>query len=150
PVQVLENHDYPTVAEIFRRVNSQGKILVTAELALAQIVPFWKGFSKHLRSFIKEMRHLGFNADLPFYMKCLAFIATDWPVIDSFKDQVAPEPPKLPEIEVPRLEKYRQITKRAVRKLHDVITRNGIDRFDLITSRNALVPMVYGIAKDKK
>ena len=34
PVQVLENHDYPTVAEIFRRVNSQGKILVTAELDL--------------------------------------------------------------------------------------------------------------------
>src|SRR5262249_17924087 len=32
PVQVLDGHDYKTVAEIFRRVNSQGKVLVTAEL----------------------------------------------------------------------------------------------------------------------
>ncbi len=50
PVQVLENHDYATVAEIFKRVNSQGKILVTAELELASIVPHWKGFAKHLRT----------------------------------------------------------------------------------------------------
>ena len=32
PVQILEGHDYVTVAEIFRRVNHQGKTLVTVEV----------------------------------------------------------------------------------------------------------------------
>lgn len=39
PVQILENADYETVADIFRRVNSQGKPLVSAEIELAKIVP---------------------------------------------------------------------------------------------------------------
>lgn len=88
PVQILKGLDYVTVAEIFKRVNRQGKILVAAELELATIIPHWKGFSKLLRTFIKEMRSEGFHADLSFYMKCLAFIATDRPAIDYFSKQI--------------------------------------------------------------
>jgi hypothetical protein len=146
PVQILENHDYETVANIFKRVNSQGKILVTAELELATIVPHWKGFSKHLRTFIKEMRGVGFNADLPFYMKCLAFIATDWPAIDFFSRKVV----KGDEYSTKQLEQYWELTKKSVRKLHAVLKKHKIDRTELITTRNALVPIVYAIAKDKK
>jgi hypothetical protein len=145
PVQVLENHDYETVANIFKRVNSQGKILVTAELELATIVPHWKGFSKHLRTFIREMRSEGFYADLSFYMKCLAFIATDWPAIDYFSKLVVKE-----EYNKGQLERYWRLTKKSIRKLHAILKRNKINRTELITTRNALVPMVYAIANDKK
>lgn len=145
PVQVLENHNYETVANIFKRVNSQGKILVTAELELATIVPHWKGISKHLRSFIKEMRTEGFNADLPFCMKCLAFIATEWPAIDYFSKLVVQG-----EFSRGQLENHWRTTKWAVRKLSSILKRNSIDRTELITTRNALVPMAYAIAKDRK
>jgi hypothetical protein len=145
PVQILENHNYETVAEIFKRVNSQGKILVTAELELASIVPHWKGFSKHLRTFIREMRSEGFNVDLPFYMKCLAFIATDWPAMDYFSKRVGKD-----EYGRRELERYWRVTKSSIRKLHAILKRNKIDRTELITSRNALIPIVYAIAKDRK
>jgi hypothetical protein len=145
PVQILEGHDYTTVAEIFKRVNSQGKILVTAELELASIVPHWRGFTKYLRTFIKEMRSEGFNADLPFCMKCLAFIATDWPAIDYFRKQVANE-----EYSQRQLERYWNLTKRSIRELHALLRKHKIDRTELITTRNALVPIVYAIAQDKK
>ncbi len=145
PVQVLENHDYETVANIFKRVNSQGKILVTAELELATIVPHWKGISKHLRTFIKEMRGDGFNADLPFYMKCLAFVATNDPRIDNFSKRVVKS-----DFSRGQLEAFWRTTKKAVRKLNQILKRNRIDRTELITTRNALVPMTYAIAKDRK
>jgi hypothetical protein len=145
PVQILENHDYATVANIFKRVNSQGKILVTAELELATIVPHWKGFSKHLRTFIREMRSAGLNADMPFYMKCLAFIATDWPSIDSFSRAVVKG-----DLSIKQLERHWKTTKKSIRKLHFLLKKNKIDRTEFITTRNAMVPMVYAIAKDKK
>ena len=145
PVQILENHDYTTVANIFKRVNSQGKILVTAELELATIVPHWKGFSKLLRTFIREMRVDGLNADLSFYMKCLAFIATNWPSIENFSKAVVKG-----EYTVGELEKYWKATKNSIRKLNTLLKSNKIDRAELITTRNAMVPMVYVIAKDKK
>ena len=145
PVQILEGHSYETVADIFKRVNSQGKILVTAELELATIIPHWKGFSKHLRTFIREMRSEGFNADLPFYMRCLAFIATDWPAIDHFSKQVARD-----EHSKGQLEGYWRLTKKSITKLHALLRKHKIDRTELVTTRNALVPIVYAIAKDKK
>lgn len=145
PVQILENADYETVADIFRRVNSQGKPLVSAEIELAKIVPHWKGFSKYLRTFIKQMRDDGFNADLPFYMKCLAFIATDFPDIDYFSKEVGNGV-----YSIVQLEKYWKTTQSSVKRLHALLKKNKIDRFELITSRNALVPIVYAIAKDKK
>jgi hypothetical protein len=147
PVQVLDGHDYKTVADIFRRVNSQGKVLVTAELELAKIVPHWKGFAAHLREFIKEMRGEGFNASLPFYMRCLAFIATDWPPIKYFSDQVEKGEEGF---QPAQLEQYWRKTKKAVKKLHDSLGRSKINRTDLITSHNAMVPMVYALANDRK
>jgi hypothetical protein len=145
PVQILEGHDYETVSDIFKRVNSQGKILVTAELELATIIPHWNDFSKHLRTFIKAMRSEGFNADLPFYMRCLAYIATDWPAIDYFSKQVVKDA-----YSRAQLERYWGLTKRSIRKLHALLKRHNIDRTELVTTRNALVPIVYAIAKDKK
>jgi hypothetical protein len=147
PVQVLDGHDYKTVAEIFRRVNSQGKVLVTAELELAKIVPHWRGFARLLRKFIKEMRREGFNASLPFYMRCLAFIATDWPPIKYFSDQVEKGED---DFQPAQLEKYWQKTKKAIKKLHASLRRSKINRTDLITSHNALVPMAYALANDRK
>lgn len=143
PVQILEGHSYVTVAEIFKRVNRQGKILVTAELELATITPHWKGFSKLLRTFIKEME--GFHADLSFYMKCLAFITTDRPAIDYFSKQIVDE-----EYSSKQLEQYWNLTKKSIRKLHVLLKKHKIDRTELITTRNALVPVVYAIAKDRK
>ncbi|MBI3005307.1 MAG: DUF262 domain-containing protein [Ignavibacteriales bacterium] len=145
PVQVLEDCKYETVSDIFKRVNSQGKILVTAELELATIVPHWKGFSKHLRSFIREMKGEGFIADLPFYMKCLAFIATDWPVLDYFSKQVLNG-----EFKKSQLERFWRLTKQSIRRLNRILERNHINRMELITTRNALVPIVYAIARDKR
>jgi hypothetical protein len=157
PVQILEGHDYVTVAEIFRRVNRQGKALITAEVELAKLIPYWPGVSGRFREFIRRMRRDGFNADFPFYMRCLAFIATDWPAIDYFSRQVADEPGKLnagkketAEYKPEQLNKYWERVEVSVRKLHHLLNAHDIDRTDFITTRNALVPMVYAIARDKK
>lgn len=155
PVQILDGHNYKTVATIFRRVNSQGKVLVTAELELAKIVPHWKGFAAHLRTFIKEMRREGFNAGLAFYMRCLAFIATDSPPIKHFSDKVekAGEPPPEtadPAFQPAQLEKHWEKTKKAITKLHASLRKSKINRIELITSHNAMVPMAYALSNDKK
>lgn len=159
PVQILQAHKYEDVAEIFKRVNSQGKRLVTAEIEMATIVPYWKGISRYFRDFIKQMRKEGFNADLSFYMKCLAFVATDWPAIDYFSNQVVVEAQKVADgskkvadckYTPDQLNKLWELVKNSVIKLHEILNQSGIDRTDLITTRNALVPIVYAIAKDKK
>ncbi len=108
-------------------------------------MPHWKGFSKHLRTFIREMRSEGFNADMSFYMKCLAFIATNWPPIDNFSRSVVKG-----EFSRAQLERHWKSTKKSIKKLNTLLRRNNIDRTELITTRNAMVPMVYAIAKDKK
>jgi hypothetical protein len=149
PVQILEDHDYETVAEIFKLVNSQGKVLVAAELELATIVPHWKGFSKHLRIFIREMKKAGFIIDLPFCLKCLAFVATDWPAIDYFSELVTSEN-DTKKLRIPELETAWKKTKNAIKKLHKILDAKLIDRYELITTRNALVPIVYALTRDRK
>jgi hypothetical protein len=158
PVQILDGHDYVTVAEIFRRVNKQGKALVTAEVELAKLIPYWPGVSKCFRDFIRQRREEKFYADLPFYMKCLAFVATDWPAIEYFSSQVVSEAEQVvtsrkkiadckyrPE----QLNKHWELVKKSVIELQALLIDSNIDRTELITTRNALVPIVYAIAKDK-
>jgi hypothetical protein len=80
-------------------------------------------------------------------MRCLAFIATDWPPIKYFSDQVEKGEDGF---QPAQLERYWQKTKKAVKKLHASLKRSDINRTELITSHNALVPMAYALANDRK
>jgi len=101
------------------------------------------------------MRREGFNAGLAFYMRCLAFIATDWPPIKHFSDKVEKAAENAPETADPafqpaQLEKHWEKTKKAIKKLHASLRRSKINRIELITSHNAMVPMAYALSNDKK
>ncbi len=142
PVQIIETDDYPLVAEIFQRVNKQGKTLVTAEIELANIIPHWPKLSTRLRLMIGKMKKKGFNIDLPFLMRCLAAVANNSAKIDEFTKRI-----KKDEFSLAQLEKTFEKTMSAIEKLRDVLHKYKIDRPEFITTKNSMVPIVYTIAK---
>lgn len=142
PVQILESDKYETVSTIFQRVNKQGKPLVTAEIELANIIPYWRGISRRLREFIRKMRNKGFPIDLPFVMRSLSAVANDSARIDEFSKRIKKE-----DYSHKELDKYLERTFIAIEKLHKYLTEFFIDRPEYITTRNSLVPIVYTIAR---
>jgi len=76
-MQVLE-HDknYEEVTQIFVRVNSKGVKLRSSDLALAQITSKWKGFTKELEEFAKELGEDDFWLDSGILIRCLTVTAT--------------------------------------------------------------------------
>jgi len=142
PVQILESNKYETVSTIFQRVNKQGKALVTAEIELANIIPYWRGISRRLRDFIRKMRNKGFPIDLPFVMRSLSAVANDSARIDEFSKRIKKE-----DYSHNQLDKYLNQTFIAIEKLHKYFLEFLIDRPEYITTRNSLVPIVYTIAK---
>ena len=142
PVQIIETDNYSLVAEIFQRVNKQGKSLVTAEIELANIIPHWPRLSNRLRTVISNMKKKGFNIDLPFLMRCLAAVANNSAKIDEFTKRIKKE-----EYTTAQLEKVFERTVSAIEKLRDILHKYKIDRPEFITTKNSMVPIIYTIAK---
>jgi hypothetical protein len=144
PVQIVKDFDYPTVGEVFARVNSLGTQLTGAEIHIARIIPHWRGITKDFRGFLKKVRDdHWYELDLTFLIRCLTVLKTNGPRLASFSDKVA-------EDEVPRreLDKLWNDCTRAIMKLIRILEKHGWqDRSKYFTSKNVLVPLVYYICR---
>jgi len=142
PVQILQTGNYETVASIFKRVNKQGKTLVTAEIELANIIPHWQGISIKMRNYIKKCRRNSFFIDLPFVMRCLASVANNSAKIDILTKRILKK-----DFNEIHLNRFWSITTKSIDYLQNVLKAYLVDRSDFITTKNSMVPVVYTIAK---
>lgn len=146
PVQIIRDQPYSTVAEIFTRVNSQGTQLTGAEIHLAKIVPRWHGITKEFRDYRRELRNNFYDLDLNFLMKVITSIECDVPQIKKLSERIAKD-----ETSKTSLNKTWQKAKISTNKLVNILKKElYLDKSKYFTSKNALVPLVYYISKEKK
>jgi hypothetical protein len=139
PVQIIQESDYPTVGKIFARVNSQGTQLTGAEIHLASIIPYWRGISAQFRKYRSDLRKNGYDLDLTFLMRSITVIACNVPQIKRLADRVADK-----QLAKPDLDRTWAEGKRAINAVNDTIRRGlYLDKTKYVTSKNALVPLVY-------
>lgn len=144
PVQIIEEQDYSAVAEIFRRVNSQGTPLTGAEIQLARIVPHWKGITKNFRDYRKQLLNDRYELDLTFLMRAVAVVECNVAQPKKLAEKIAKDRPT-----AAHLTKTWNKATAAMDKVIQVL-KDGLllDKSKYFTSKNALVPLVYYFAKD--
>ena len=81
PVQIVRGASYPTVGEIFARVNSLGTQLTGAEIHLARIVPHWKGITSKFHKYRHDLAQTDYDLDLTFLMRAITAIECGVPQI---------------------------------------------------------------------
>lgn len=146
PVQIIRDQDYSTVAEIFTRVNSQGTQLTGAEIHLAKIVPYWPGITKEFRDYRMELRKSSYDLDLNFLMRIITSIECNVPQIKKLSDKISKD-----KTSKASLKKTWAKAKTSTNKLIKVLKSElYLDKSKYFTSKNALVPLVYYIAAEKK
>jgi len=146
PVQIIRDQNYSTVAEIFTRVNSQGTQLTGAEIHLAKIVPHWQGITKEFRDYRKELRKNYYDLDLTFLMRVITAIECNVPQIKKLAEKIAKD--KTSKASLNRTwGKVKTSTNKLIRILKNELY---LDKSKYVISKNALVPLVYYIASEKK
>jgi hypothetical protein len=146
PVQIIRDQKYETVGEIFTRVNSAGTQLTGAEIHLARIVPHWKGITREFRSYRKELTHKRYDLDLTFLMRAITVVECDVPQIKKLADTISKDKPSRRHLDR-TWRQARGATDRAIKILQN---RIGLDKSKYVTSKNALIPVVYLLAKAKR
>src|SRR6185503_18466837 len=77
PIEIFKSDDYEIVTELFVRINSQGKRLQMAELALAQLALRLPGvLVEKFENAIEEYEELGFELDGRFLIRALIAVGT--------------------------------------------------------------------------
>ena len=150
PVQIIQGQDYPTVGKIFALVNSQGTQLTGAEIHMATIIPYWKGLSRELRDYRKELRDHGYDLDLTFLMRSITVVECNVPQIKKLADKIKKEVEDgtLSKVKLNRLWSE---TRTAIGSVINSLRKNLLlDRTQFVVSKNALVPLVYYAAKSGK
>jgi len=146
PVQIIRDQNYSTVAEIFTRVNSQGTPLTGAEIHLAKIVPHWQGITKEFRDYRKELKEKYYELDLTFLMRVITAIECNVPQIKKLSEKIAKD--KTSKASLNRTwKKVKTSTNKLIRILKKEL---DLDKSKYVISKNALVPLVYYIASEKK
>lgn len=146
PVQIIRDRDYPSVGEIFTRVNSAGTQLTGAEIHLARIVPHWKGITKEFRGYRKELVSKKYDLDLTFLMRSITVIECDVPQIKKLADRISKDKPS--RVHLNKTWKHaRGAIDRTIKTLQQGLS---LDKSKFFTSKNALVPLVYSLAKVKQ
>lgn len=143
PVQIIRDRDYATVGEIFTRVNSAGTQLTGAEIHLARIVPHWKGITREFRKYRRELRQKNYDLDLTFLMRAITVVECNVPQIKKLADKIAKDRPS------------RTVLNRTWRQArgsidHMIRALQGgldLDKSKFVMSKNALVPVIYCLAK---
>ena len=150
PVQIIQGQGYATVGKIFALVNSQGTQLTGAEIHMATIIPYWKGLSRELRDYRKELRDHGYDLDLTFLMRSITVVECNVPQIKKLADKIKKEVEDKTLSKV-KLNRLWSETRTAVDVVIKSLRKNLLlDRTQFVVSKNALVPLVYYAAKSGK
>ncbi len=143
PVQIIRDRDYPSVGVIFTRVNSAGTVLTGAEIHLARIVPHWKGITSEFRDYRRELRKTNYDLDLTFLMRAITVIECNVPQIKKLADRISKDQPSRA-----HLNKLWKQARGAIDDLIKILRRGlSLDKSKFFMSKNALVPLVYALAK---
>ncbi len=142
PVQIIRDRDYATVGEIFTRVNSAGTQLTGAEIHLARIVPYWRGITRDFRQYRRDLMQRNYDLDLTFLMRAITVVECNVPQIKKLADKIAKDQPSRV-----RLNKIWRRARGAIDKAIRILQRDlYLDKSKFVTSKNALVPLVYSLA----
>ena len=145
PVQIIRDRDYATVGEIFTRVNSAGTQLTGAEIHLARIVPYWRGITRDFRQYRRDLMQKHYDLDLTFLMRAITVVECSVPQIKKFADKIDKDRPSRRQ-----LDKTWQRARGAIDKTIRILQRDlHLDKSKFVTSKNALVPLVYSLATVK-
>jgi hypothetical protein len=143
PVQIIRDRDYPSVGVIFTRVNSAGTQLTGAEIHLARIVPHWKGITSEFRDYRRELRKNNYDLNLTFLMRAITVIECNVPQIKKLADRISKDQPSRI-----RLNNLWRQARGAIDDLLKILRRGlSLDKSKFFMSKNALVPLVYALAK---
>jgi hypothetical protein len=146
PVQIVRDQKYQTVGDIFTRVNSAGTQLTGAEIHLARIVPHWNGITREFRDYRHELTKKRFDLDLTFLMRAITVIECNTPQIKKLADTISKDRPSRV-----HLNKTWRQARSAIDYSIRVMQRDlKLDKSKYVTSKNALVPVVYSFAKAKR
>jgi hypothetical protein len=145
PVQIIRDQDYATVGEIFTRVNSAGTQLTGAEIHLARIVPYWKGITREFRNYRQELARKKYDLDLTFLMRAITVVECNVPQIKKLADTISKDRPSRVHLNK-TWRAARGSIDRTVRILQHELS---LDKSKYVTSKNALMPLVYLLAKVK-
>jgi hypothetical protein len=146
PVQIIRDRTYDAVADIFTRVNSQGTQLTGAEIHLARIVPHWRGITKEFRNYRQLLRQKNYDLDLTFLIRAITVVECKVPRIKNLAERVSKEKPPRKQ-----LDRSWKLAKKATDKLIEGLKNNLLlDKSKFFTSKNALVPLIYYLAEEKR
>lgn len=139
-VNVLSNASYDEVTDIFVRINSGGTKLSTADLALAQLSSRWRGVTdvlSYYREKYLEPHGLDAGNDNGLLLRCLSMILSGQTRLAQFfrgsRQQIT-----VAELEAA----WKRVEQGLNQALQFLITNCKINRFDLLTSKNVLIPLV--------
>lgn len=146
PVQIVEECPYPIVANIFYRVNTGGQELTTAEIHIAQIVPYWKGITREFRKYLNKLEKMHYNFGLTFLIKCLSVLLNNNSNIAILSKKV-----KTGEITVKKLNRAWDECKKCINRIVMIVKkRSPLDKSTYLTSQNVFIPPVYYLHKSMK
>lgn len=139
-VNVLTNANYDEVTNIFVRINSGGTKLSNADLALAQLSSRWRGVTDVLSAYReKHLEPFGLDAgaDNGLLLRCLSIILSGQTRLAQFFRGSRKQ------ITVVELEAaWKRVERGMNQAVQFLITNCKINRFDLLTSKNILIPLV--------
>ena len=131
--------DLDDILDIFIRVNSGGTVLSKSDLLFSTIVANWEQAREEIEELLKNINSKGdhFNFDNDFIMRtCL--VLTDSPVlfkVHNFKKE-----------NVTKIKDNWLAIKNSIKLTIDIIVEYGFSQENL-TSRNAIIPIIYYIYK---
>jgi hypothetical protein len=140
-VEIVEGLTYGEVAEIFVRVNSRGRSLKTVDLTLALLSTEWPGVVEKVdeaEAFWKSQGWPGIDAT--FLVRALAATATDGGLLTQL--------PRTAHGATPAIEEAWLDVRFGIEFVVQILRENlGVTSSSLITSMNALVPLVALLGK---
>lgn len=138
-VNVLERLSYAEVTHIFVRTNSGGTRLGYGDLALAQVSSSWRGVTKKLEDYQKEVKKkgLGLELDNGILLRAIAVVLTKQSRFVRFLKSDHQE------LTVDELKAGWERAKQALERSIAFLEHNCmIDRMDLLPTRSVFMPLV--------
>ncbi len=131
-VQILDDHSYEEVTEIFVRVNSRGRVLKTHDLALAALSARWPGAVRRITDLTNELASVGLgDLDEAWILRLLAATTTS---VGSFA--------RLTSASIEEVEQGWEAAVVGARALAGVVVeRFGIPGSRLVVSDTSLIPV---------
>ncbi len=135
--------DYDKVLDIFVRTNSGGTKLTYSDLLFSTIKLKWKDARENFTNLLNDINGDVFNFDTDFVLKtCFVLFAETQQDIKYSKRNVDDQN-KINNI----INNWKRITS-SIKITRDLLTKFGINHSKLLTSNNALIPLVYYIYKN--